>query len=131
MYDTHILTDVGAMNIWADGKPEGFAVNITINYYRGLPLCCVDEITLFVDGEQIPYEDMYLQHAGHTYEYLDILKDDFPEDFYWKYGDYLRVCVRKEGGIAQGVHKVKLQLGTRRSYTPTLLSTCEKALIFA
>lgn len=131
MYDPYILTDVGSRNIWTAGKKEGYAVNITINYYRGLPISCVDEISLWVDGEPVAPETMFLQHQGKEIPYPDILKDDFPTDFYWIYGEHLRVVVKKPGGIEQGSHRVKLHLGTRRSYTPTLVSVCEKDLIFA
>ena len=131
MYDTHILTEDGARSVWEDGKKTGYAVNLTINYYRGLPLCCVDEITLVVDGETVPAEDMILQHNGREYNYLEILADDFPTDFYWIFGEKLRVVIKKDGGIEQGRHNVRLTLGTRRSYTPTMISVCEKTLTFA
>lgn len=53
-------------------------------------------------------------------------------DFCWLFDGHLRVIVRREGGISQGQHHVKVTLGTRRSYTPTmLLITCEKTLTFA
>ena len=131
MYDTHILTDVDCRSMWEHGKKTGYCVNIRINYYRGLPLCCVDEISLEVDGEKIDPETMYVQHNGREYHYPDILKDDFPTDFYWLFGELLRVVVKKDGGIEQGRHKVRLTLGTRRSYTPTMVSVCEKTLTFA
>jgi hypothetical protein len=131
MYDTHILTDHDCRSIWEHGNKVGYAVNLTINYYRGLPLCCVDEITLEVDGKAVDPATMYVQHRGKEFSYLDILKDDFPTDFYWVFGEYLRIIVKKEGGIEQGRHNVKLTLGTRRSYTPTMVSKCEKTLTFA
>jgi len=131
MYDAHILTDVGCRNIWEHGKKVGYCVNLTINYYRGLPLCCVDEIFLEVDGEPVDPAAIVLQHQGREYAYLDILKDTFPADFYWLFGEMLRVVVRKEGGIEQGRHPVKLRLATRRSYTPTMVSECTKTLTFA
>ena len=74
---------------------------------------------------------MYLQHNGREYPYLDILKDDFPTDFYWLFGEKLRVVVKKEGGIEQGRHTVSVVLKTRRSYTPTMVAECEKVLTFA
>ena len=131
MYDKHILTERGCRSVWEHGKKIGWCLNITINYYRGLPLCCVDQISLEVDGEPVDPAKMVLQHRGREYPYLDILKDDFPTDFYWTFGDDLRVVVLQEGGIAQGIHHVKLTLGTRRSYTPTMFSVCEKDLTFA
>jgi hypothetical protein len=131
MYDQHILTDQGCRSVWAHGKKVGYAVNLTINYYRGLPLCCVDEISLEVDGEAVDPASMVLQHRGREYPYLAIFEDDFPTDFYWLFGENLRVMIQKEGGIEQGRHQVKLTLGTRRSYTPTMVAKCEKTLTFA
>ncbi len=131
MYEAHILTDVGCRSVWEDGRKTGFAVNLKINYYRGLPLCCVDEIELTVDGEKIDSADMLVQHRGREYPYLDILKDDFPTDFYWVFGEMLRVVVARDGGIPQGRHKVAVKLATRRSYTPTMVANCEKTLTFA
>ena len=131
MYDQHILTERGCRSIWEHGKKVGYCLNITINYYRGLPLCCVDQISLEVDGQPVDPSTMLLQHRGREYPYPAILKDDFPTDFYWTFGDDLRVVVLQEGGIAQGRHHIKLTLGTRRSYTPTMVSVCEKDLTFA
>lgn len=131
MYDTHILTDVGCRSIWEHGKKIGYCVNLTINYYRGLPLCCVDEIALQVDGIPVDPETMLLQLRGKEFPYRRILEDYFPTDFYWMLGEMLRVVVIKEGGISQGPHEVKLKLCTRRSYTPTMVSECTKVLTFA
>ena len=131
MYDAHILTDKGCRSIWEHGKKTGYAVNITINYYRGMPLCCIEEISLEVDGEKVDPETMYLQLQGKELPYKEIWRDDFPTDFYWPLGDLLRVVIRKEGGIEQGIHHVKLTLGTRRSYTDTMYNSCEKDLTFA
>ncbi len=131
MYGDHVLTDIGCRSVWEKGKKVGYCVNLKINYYRGLPLSCIDQITLTVDGETADLEDMYLQHNGREYHYPDILKDDMCTDFYWIFGDLLRVVVKKEGGLEQGVHHVELVLGTRRSYTPTMISVCEKDLTFA
>jgi len=131
MYDQHILTDEGCRSIWENGRKTGFAVNLKINYYRGLPLCCVDEISLEVDGEKIDPSSMVLQHQNREYPYTDILRDDFPTDFYWLFGEKLRVVVLRDGGIEQGRHQVKVKLATRRSYTPTMVANCEKTLTFA
>lgn len=131
MYETHILTDVGCRSIWEAGEKVGYAVNIKINYYRGLPLSCVDEISLWIDGAQVDPQTLYVQHRGREYPYEQIRSDDFPTDFYWVFGELLRVVVKNGEGIEQGVHNVKLKLGTRRSYTDTMFSTCERTLTFA
>lgn len=131
MYNKQILSENNARSVWAHGKKYGYQFQVTINYYRGLPLCCVDQITMVIDGEQVPYDEMYVQHRGREYHYPDILKDDFPTDFYWLFGEPLTVVVKNGKGIEQGIHHCKLTLGTRRSYTPTMVSVCEKDLTFA
>lgn len=131
MYDTHILTDVGCRNVWEHGKKVGWQVNLTINYYRGLPLTCIDEISLEMDGVAVDPSTMYVETSGRKYPYLDLLGETISTDIYWTFGEYLTVIVMQDGGIEQGNHHVKLTLGTRRSYTPTMLSVCEKDLTFA
>ena len=71
---------------------------------------------------------MLVQHNGR--ESLLDLTDDFDRCLLI-FGEKLRVVVQKEGGIEQGRHKVELTLKTRRTYTPTMVSTCEKILTFA
>ncbi len=131
MYDKHILTERDCRSIWDQGRKVGYCVNIRINYYRGLPLSCIDSIALDVDGESVDPKQMTIQTGDREYPYTDILKDFFPTDVYWQFGDDLRIVVNKDGGIEQGRHRVKLTLGTRRSYTPTMVSVCEKTLTFA
>ncbi len=131
MYATHLLTDTGCRSLWENGKKTGFCLNIRINYYRGLPISCVDEITLEIDGKPVEPETMSVQLNGKQYPYKFILSDDAPTDEYWHHGDLLRILVAQPGGIPQGIHHVKLTLGTRRSYTPTMVDICEKDLTFA
>ena len=131
MYDKHILTERGCRSVWEHGKKIGYCLNITINYYRGLPLCCVDQITMEIDGKEVDKSQMYVQHRGRECPYFDILKDDFPTDFYWLFGEPLTVVVKNGEGIEQGIHHCRLTLGTRRSYTPTMVSVCEKDITFA
>lgn len=131
MYEAHILSDEGCRSVWEHGRKVGYCINLKINYYRGLPLCCVDEIALVVDGQPVDPKIITLQHNGREYAYEDILKDDFPTDFYWLFGEKLRVVVHQQGGIDQGRHTVAVTLKTRRSYTPTMTGHCEKTLTFA
>ena len=131
MYDKHILSDANARSVWANGKKYGYQFQVTINYYRGLPISCIDQITMEIDGEKVPYEQMYVLHRGYEWPYLDILKDTCPTDIYWIFGEPITVLVKNGDGIEQGIHHCKLTLGTRRSYTPTMVSVCEKDVTFA
>ena len=131
MYDSHLITDHDCRNMYSHGVNYGYSVDITINYYRGLPISCIDEIALEVDGEAIDPKDMVVRTRGKEFAYNFILSDECPTDLYWLHGDYLKVIVLKDGGIPQGIHHVKLTLKTRRSYTPTMVSVCEKDITIA
>lgn len=131
MYSSHILTDIGCRSMWEDGRKIGFCINLRIPYYRGLPLSCIDGIDLTIDGNKIDPEDMYIESEGRIFPYTDILTDNFNTDYYWRFGKLLRVIVNQAGGIDQGVHHVKVVVGLRRSYTPTMVSSSEKDLTFA
>ena len=115
MYDAHILTPNNARSVWANGKKYGYQFQITME----------------IDGKEVDKSQMYVQHRGREYPYFDILKDDFPTDFYWLFGEPLTVVVKNGEGIEQGIHHCRLTLGTRRSYTPTMVSVCEKDITFA
>ncbi len=97
MYDTHILTEHDCRSLWEHGLKVGYCVNLTINYYRGLPISCIDQISLVVDGEKVDPASMFVQHHGREYPYLFILSDECPTDFYWTFGDYLRVVIKEAG----------------------------------
>jgi hypothetical protein len=131
MYSTHVLSDIGARSVYLDGKRTGYVINLKTCYYRGLPLSCIDFIELEVDGEPVRPEDMTVFCGGKEYAYLDLFKDDMETETYWPFGSLLRVVVKKDGGIPQGRHQVKVHLGVRCSYTPTREATCEKQLTFA
>ena len=130
MYDTHVLTDVGARSVYEHGKPVGYAINLRIPYYRGLPLSCIDVIDLWVDGEKIDPETMTIQSQGKEYPYLDIFKDDMETETYWLFGDFLRIVIKKDGGISQGHHYVKAVIGVRCSYSPTRMAEFEREITF-
>ena len=131
MHRTHILSNAGARSVYEKGKRVGYCVNLRISYYRGVPLSLVDFIELWVDGEAVPPEDMTVQCEGKEYPYLDIFKDNFETETWWRFGEYLRVIVKKDGGIPVGHHKVKLHVGVRCSYIPTREATYETVLTFA
>ena len=130
MYDTHVLTDVGARSVWEHGKKVGYQIKLRIPYYRGLPLSCIDVIELWVDGEKVDPETMYVTSQGKTYKYLDIFRDDMETETYWLFGDFLTVTIKKDGGIEQGHHEVRANLGVRCSYSPTRMADYERIITF-
>ena len=47
--------------------PDGFALRLTIPWYRSLWLSAVTNLELQIDGEEVPQEDIRFEHEGHSY----------------------------------------------------------------
>ncbi|MCU1516393.1 MAG: hypothetical protein JWQ75_1114 [Pseudarthrobacter sp.] len=52
--------------------PEGFALALTLPWYRSLWLSSVSTLRLIVDGEEIPAEDLTLELGGVRYALADL-----------------------------------------------------------
>ncbi len=53
-FEERVLREEGFYNILLNGKQVGFNLDLRLNYYRGLPLSCVQKAEVTVDGEKIP-----------------------------------------------------------------------------
>lgn len=119
----HILHDYGR-NIYSKGRPIGYAFDVRICGYRGLPINQIRSLVFEVDGVEIPNDCKYIQYENREYAFDDIGNDKFDNSYFWKYGDYLRVFIKIDGGIPQGIHNVKFGLALRDHYNST--AYCEK-----
>lgn len=113
-----ILADYGR-NIYSHGERVGYSLDIRICGYRGLPVNQIRALVFEVDGEAIPEECLYIQYENREYPFSDVGTDKIEINWFWKYGDYLRVFFRIPGGIEQGIHDVKFGLALRDHYSST------------
>ena len=111
-------------NIYEKGEKIGYALDVRICGYRGLPINQIINIGFEVDGKWIPDECKFVWYKGRKFPILDIGTGKLDNDFFWKYTDYLRIFLAIPGGIPQGVYKVKYGLALRDHYSSTAF--CEK-----
>lgn len=73
--------------------PDGFAVALTLPWYRSLWLSSVSRITLEVDGTEVPASDLRFQLDGTSY-----LLEELPErsDTLWYLQAHPRLIVRRD-----------------------------------
>ena len=79
-FEDRVIQKDGFYPIILNGKKVGFNLDLRINYYRGLPLSSVQEITVKLDGTKIPDKDILVELNGKIHE-IRQLKDLSAE--YW------------------------------------------------
>ncbi|MGI6334656.1 MAG: C-glycoside deglycosidase beta subunit domain-containing protein [Saccharofermentanales bacterium] len=113
-----ILADYGR-NIYNRGQRIGYCLDIRICGYRGLPINQIRALTFEVDGVAIPEESLSIWYENRQHPFADVGTDKIEINWFWKYGDYLRIFIEVPGGIEQGIHDVKFGLALRDHYSST------------
>ena len=92
---------------------DGYEVPLRFDWYRSLPLSCVASLTLTVDGQVVPAEDIDF-HVNDR----DYALDELPElcDEFWFVLDPARLRVRTGQALAAGEHDIAVELAMRIPY---------------
>lgn len=94
----------------------GYAVNLRLNWYRTLPLSCVEDVRFSLDGQPVDREDLRFVINGHSYR-LDELVELVEE--YWFVQDAAELKVEQPGKVSQGeTHTVDATVVLRFPYIP-------------
>jgi len=98
-------------------SPAGFEVQVLLNWYRSLPLSCVQTLELTVDGQPVPRAQVGFLINGRERS-LDELQDLVDEDWYVQ--DKATLRVQRSLAVKPGEsHDVALKLGSRIPYIVT------------
>lgn len=94
---------------------EGFELQMYAPYYRNLILSLINDITLTIDGKEIPRDNIRFSVHGKTY-----LLDDMQRvtDDCWDFGQPALVQCAYSGGLSPGQHDVRAVVAFRVSYLP-------------
>jgi hypothetical protein len=111
--DKHIVGTEGFRNLEVNGRVLGFQVTVRLSYYRALPLSCVEEVHLFVDGVEVPRQDITLCLNDKRFT-LDLLRDLYSE--WWSIIADGVLEVARPGGLSAGAHEVEIRLVCRSPY---------------
>lgn len=94
--------------------PDGFEVKVRLNWYRSLPLSCVEKVRLVIDGEEISPERIVFGINEHCYP-LTALETKTAE--YWFVLDSALLKVTAPGGITGGEeHDLEAEITLRAPY---------------
>ena len=112
-----IFDPEGFKNIVEGDRTKGFCFRFKAQYYRGITLSIVHNISVEVDGEEYPREAVSLTVNGETFT-LDAMHTVVDSDYRWEFGEYATILVKKDGGLAPGKHHIKAVQLIVPSYMP-------------
>ena len=93
---------------------DGFTFGIRLNWYRSLPLSSVDILSVKVDGEQVPLDQVLFEINDHQYSQAELLEKY--EEF-WFVQDFAGIYVRQPGKVKQGEsHTIEAEVSLRFPY---------------
>jgi len=120
MFDNKMICDERFENVVENGVTVGFAFLARLPYYRGLGLSMIEDVSVAVDGETIPRENIRVCLRGRSWT-LDEMESEYGDR--WNFGEKARIVALKPGGLAPGTHKIELSERLRVSYLPFVPTT--------
>lgn len=115
MFDQYMICEEGFQNVSENGAVTGFQFGARLPYYRGLGLSMVEDITLTVDDEAVPREQILFSVRGRRWT-LEQMGTEIEER--WEMGEVATLIVQRPNGLASGEHKIELSEQLRISYLP-------------
>ncbi len=109
---------MSAINVIEDDSlratEAGFEIKLRFKWYRSLPLSCLEELQLSVDGQPVDPSAIRFGINGHVYR-LDELADKVEE--FWFILDSAIVSVDQPGRVKSGEsHQLDVMFGMRAPY---------------
>lgn len=118
--DTEALSNRGYKNVYdAQGNCTGFEIYARSSYYRGIPLCLVEDCRVTVDGTLYVPDQISFKIDGETFTFDEM---STVRSFYWNYGHLATIIVNKAGGLDESItHEFDFSYAIRTYYLPFLM----------
>jgi hypothetical protein len=107
------IADDALKSYIVNGKEVGFILELGVSRYRSVPLSCIEELQLKVDGEVI--DPLSITFCINNKRFMiSQLKDLWAE--YWNMNEKAKLVVLKTRGIGRGEHDIEIKLPVRIPY---------------
>lgn len=114
MFDSFLIREDSLKNVEQDGKIVGFKFGVRIADYRGAILSLHNGYYVSVDGVEYPREVQKFEINGKPPRSFEELKTCVWE--HWDFDDEGMLYIKKEGGLAPGIHHIGLQQSILAAY---------------
>ncbi|MDR1503539.1 MAG: sugar phosphate isomerase/epimerase [Prevotella sp.] len=99
-----------------DGKICGIELYARCFYYRGIPLCLVDNIEVTINDVAYNTDKISFEVDGELFTFAQMAT---VTQFYWNYGHFATIIVELPGGLDENrSHKISLKYNLRTYYLP-------------
>jgi uncharacterized protein DUF6379 len=88
-------------------------LDVRLNWYRALPLSCVEQLAVALDGVDVDLRDATLELRGRSHHARELTGED---STWWHIADAGLLRVPLDPAPADGRHDVTLTIGTRIPY---------------
>lgn len=93
---------------------DGYAFEVRLNWYRSLPLSSVDILSVKLDGEAAPLDQVLFEVNGRQYSQAELYEKI--EEF-WFVQDFAGLRVRQPGVVRAGeTHTLEAEISLRFPY---------------
>ena len=106
MFSRHLLESAA----WTD---DGLRLAVRLNWYRALPLSCVERLEIRLDGARLDPGLIALEIGGRRFPLAELAGQD---DAWWHVPEVCRVSIDLEPAARTADATVELLLGTRIPY---------------
>lgn len=92
---------------------DGLRLAVRLNWYRALPLSCLERLEIELDGERLDPGRITLDVGGRSFALAELAEQD---ETWWRVPEACRVSIALEPAARAGISTVELVLGTRIPY---------------
>ncbi|GHF35015.1 hypothetical protein FHX82_007319 [Amycolatopsis bartoniae] len=112
MFDELVLPERAELRKERDGSSV-LSLNLRLPWYRALPLSCVNELELAIDGTPIAPDDVTIGVGDGFHSLAEVQSLD---NTWWFQLDTAEARIPNKNGVQPGEHTVAISLGLRIPY---------------
>lgn len=113
LHQKYLILTRGFKNVSENGQISGFQLNVRSSTYRGIPLSIVEGIDVTVDGEAFSGDRVKYSLRERIFTTAQVANAG---EVLWPFGEPLTLIITKPGGLAAGLHEVRIAEKIRISY---------------
>ncbi len=108
-----VVCDDSLKNVYANGKKVGCQFDVRLSYYRGHFLSTIDILKVYIDGKEMPQQDITFCLKGKEYGLAQL-----PDlvNVFWPIIEPATIKVFIPGGLPEGAHDINFVMYFRSPY---------------